>query len=74
MAIESYTAQLERVQALIAQFEADGMSMTSHNQRELRRQNLADLYRREEYLRNKVAEEAAGGADGPIRVRGLEPY
>lgn len=76
MAIESYTVQLERVQAGIAEMEASMVKSTSHGDRQLVRQDLQVLYDRERYLRDKVAEETAGGgvADGPIRVRGLTPY
>lgn len=76
MAIESYTAQLERVQAGILKLEESLVQSSTHGDKTLVRQRLEVLYERERYLRDQVAEEAAndGAGDGPIRVRGLTPY
>lgn len=73
MAIETYTAALERVQALIIAIETDGVHSTQHGNAQRVRQKLADLYDREAWLRGKVAEETYGDSDGPIRVRGITP-
>lgn len=63
MAIESYTAQLERVQAAIAKIEANGQSYeisADGSSRRYTRADLATLYSRERELRSQAAQEARG--------------
>lgn len=69
MAVESYTVQLERVQAAIAAIEGGAQSY-SIGSRSLTRANLSELYEREERLLGKVARETRGGG---IRVRLATP-
>lgn len=64
MAIESYQDQLERVQAAIAAIESGTQSYTMGG-RTMSRGNLADLYKRETFLRKRVNRQKRGG----IRVR-----
>jgi len=64
MAIESYTQQLERVQAAIAAIESGEQSFEI-NGRTVRRADLKTLYDREAYLRRMVEREKRGG----IRLR-----
>ena len=59
MAIETYTVQLERVQAAIAAIEGGAQSYSIAD-RALSRANLADLYKREKYLRAMVRVVKAG--------------
>jgi hypothetical protein len=68
LAVESYTTQLERVQAAIADIEERGQSYDI-NGRSLSRADLKTLYAREERLRKLANRESAGG----IRVRGVTP-
>lgn len=65
MATTTYQAQLESVQAIIAQIESSGQSYTIDN-RSLTRADLSSLYTREKYLRGMAAREARGGG---ARVR-----
>lgn len=70
MVVETYTAQLERVQAAIAAIEAGAQQytiQTPNGQRVVRRAELATLYKRESELRVKASREQAG-VSGP-RVR-----
>lgn len=60
MAIETYTVQLERVQAAIAAIE-DGAQSYSIAGRLYTRGSLDALYKREERLRPKADREARGG-------------
>ncbi len=67
MAVESYTAQLERVQAAIARIETGGQA-TELDGRRITRGDLATLYRREAQLRAMVAREAGTGGVSTIRT------
>lgn len=58
MAIETYTVQLERVQAAIAAIE-EGAQSYSIAGRSLTKADLGRLYDREKYLRVAAAREAA---------------
>lgn len=60
MAIETYTEQLERVQAAIAAIEGGAQSYAIGN-RSLTRADLGELYERETKLRRDVARETRGG-------------
>ena len=64
MAIESYTTQLERVQAAIAKLEAGAQSYAIDNH-VYTRPDLQTLYDREKWLRSMVGREARGG----MRIR-----
>lgn len=65
MAIESYTAQLERVQTAIATIEAaDGGQAVGADGQTLTRADLKTLYDREAWLRRRVAAEERGGGVG----------
>lgn len=68
MAIETYTEQLERVQAAIAAIEERGQMVTAEGLT-LTRASLDQLYKREERLRKLVDRENRGG----IRVRRVTP-
>lgn len=59
MAVQSYTEQLEAVQTAIEKV-LQGQSY-SIGGRTLTRANLADLQKREQWLRTMVAREAGGG-------------
>ncbi len=67
MAVKTYAQQLEEVQTAIASIEGGCQSYTIAG-RSLTRANLADLYKRETWLRGQAAREARGGG---IRVRGI---
>lgn len=74
MAIETYTEQLERVQAGINTLETSLVESSTYGSQSLTRQKLETLYQREQWLRGKVVEETnpgAADADGPIRARTL---
>jgi hypothetical protein len=66
---ETYTVQLERVQAAIAEIES-GCQSYQIKDRQMAKANLETLYKREEKLRVLAAREAGGGG---IRVRGITP-
>lgn len=76
MAIETYTQQLERVQATIAAIEERGQAYEIDTGvaggRKLTRADLATLYAREERLRPLAASEA-DGRSGRRRVRTAAP-
>jgi hypothetical protein len=59
MAIQSYSEQLESVQAAIAAIEGGAQSYTSGG-KTLTKADLKTLYDREKYLRGMVAEEQFG--------------
>lgn len=69
MAVKTYTAQLESVQAAIEAIEGGAQSytiQTATGSRTVQRANIAELYRREERLRPKAAREARGSG---LRIR-----
>lgn len=72
MAIQTYTEQLEAVQAAITAILDGGQSVqfsdASGGERNVTRADLGALQKREAYLRARVAAEARGG----IRVRGVQ--
>lgn len=76
MAIDTYTAQLERVQAAIAQVETKGQALeiaSDGSSRRHTRADLATLYARERELRPLAAREQSGRSG--IRVtRGLPSW
>jgi len=57
---ESYTVQLERVQAAIGAIESGNQSYSILG-RSFTKADLQTLYDREAFLRTKVAKEARGG-------------
>lgn len=57
---ETYSVQLDRVQAAIAAIEAGNQSYTVLN-RTFSKADLRTLYEREKWLRGQVAKEARGG-------------
>jgi hypothetical protein len=64
MAIKTYTEQLEEVQAAITSIVVHGQSYTitdGGTSRTLNRGSLAELYKRETYLRAMADREAGGG-------------
>lgn len=63
MAIETYTQQLERVQAAISKIETGGQTVDWEGKR-LTRGDLATLYARERELRTLAAREQSGGGMG----------
>lgn len=65
MAIKTYSQQLEEVQEAIAKVESKSQSHVV-GERTLTRADLETLYKREQWLRGKVAQESRGGR---IRVR-----
>ena len=72
MAITSYVAQLESVQAAIEAIETGAQSYsitTASGSRSMSRSDLNTLYEREKYLRSMVATEQRGGR----RMTGLTP-
>lgn len=58
MAVETYTEQLERVQAAIAAIESGAQSYSVAG-RSLTRADLSTLYSREKWLRGMAARETA---------------
>jgi hypothetical protein len=60
MAVESYTTQLERVQATIAKIEGGAQSYSVEGN-SFTRADLPVLYTRERELRALVARESSGG-------------
>lgn len=58
---ETYAAQLDRVQSLIAQIEASPNQSTTILGRTFTKHDLATLYSRESKLRVLAAREACGG-------------
>ena len=72
MAITSYVAQLESVQAAISAIETGAQSYsitTASGSRSMSRSDLGTLYEREKILRRMVGNEARGGR----RMTGLTP-
>lgn len=70
MTVETYTVQLERVQAAIAKVEEKGQSVeiaSDGTSRRYTRADLATLYKRERDLRPLAASESTGRRRG-IRV------
>jgi hypothetical protein len=65
---ESYSVQLDRVQAAIGAIESGNQSYTIQN-RTFTKADLGLLYNRERFLRGQVAKQAAGG----IRVQRVVP-
>lgn len=60
LAVESYAAQLERVQTAIAAIEERGQASGIAG-RSLTKADLSTLYAREKWLRKMVARETRGG-------------
>ena len=60
MAIETYTVQLERVQAAIGAIEGGSQSYSVAG-RTFTKADLETLYKREIFLRSKVDRESNGG-------------
>lgn len=65
---ESYSVQLDRVQAAISAIESGNQSYTVLS-RTFTKADLRVLYEREKWLRSQVAKQAAGG----IRVQRVIP-
>lgn len=57
----TYAEQLDSVQAAIATIESGGQAV-GFDGRTLSRADLATLYKREKWLRTRVARQARGGA------------
>lgn len=68
VAIQTYTEQLERVQATIQKIEESAQEYNIAD-RALKYPELASLYKREKYLRGMVARYETTGAGKKRRIR-----
>ena len=67
MAIESYTSQLETIQAAILTIVTGGQSVSMRDGTMITKANLADLQKQERYLRRMVTREESGRTGSRVR-------